>query len=145
MLSELYERLPEVGDLQKPKLVFFFDEAHLLFRDMPKVLLEKIEQIIRLVRSKGVGVYFISQSPLDIPELVLGQLGNRVQHALRAFTPRDQRSIRAVAENFRANPRFNTANALMSLGTGEALVSMLQPEVVQPWLKRSLYALHRAI
>jgi DNA helicase HerA-like ATPase len=128
MLSDLYERLPECGDLEKPKLVFFFDEAHLLFQDMPKVLLQKVEQIVRLIRSKGVGVYFISQSPLDIPELILGQLGNRVQHALRAFTPKDQRAIRAVGDTFRTNPGFDTAKALIGLGTGEALVSMLEAD-----------------
>src|SRR5918996_5315115 len=104
LLSELFERLPEVGDPEKPKLAFFFDEAHLLFTDAPKVLLEKIEQVVRLIRSKGVGVYFVTQNPLDVPDVVLGQLGNRVQHALRAFTPRDQKAVRAAAETFRANP-----------------------------------------
>jgi DNA helicase HerA-like ATPase len=125
MLSELYERLPEVGDLEKPKLVFFFDEAHLLFTDAPPVLLQKIEQVIRLVRSKGVGVYFVTQNPLDIPDIVLGQLGNRVQHALRAFTPRDQKAVKAAAETFRSNPKLNVEKAISELGVGEALVSML--------------------
>lgn len=135
MLSELFENLPEVGDLPKPKLVFFFDEAHLLFDDVPAALLEKIEQVIRLVRSKGVGIYFITQNPQDIPDNVLGQLGNRIQHALRAFTPRDQKAIRAAAETFRANPRLNTEEAITQLGVGEALVSLLdergQPTVVE--------------
>ena len=125
MLSELYEHLPEVGDLEKPKLVFFFDEAHLLFSDAPSVLLQKIEQVIRLVRSKGVGVYFVTQNPLDIPDIVLGQLGNRVQHALRAFTPRDQKAVRAAAETFRSNPKLNVEKTIGELGVGEALVSML--------------------
>ena len=107
MLSELFEQLPEVGDLDKPKLVFFFDEAHLLFDDAPKALLEKIEQVVRLIRSKGVGVYFVTQNPLDIPDTVLGQLGNRVQHALRAFTPRDQKAVKAAAETMRANPKLD--------------------------------------
>jgi len=125
LLAELFENLPEVGDREKPKLVFFFDEAHLLFDEAPKALLEKIEQVVRLIRSKGVGVYFVSQSPLDIPEAVLGQLGNRVQHALRAFTPKDQKAVRAAAETFRANPRLKVAEAITELGVGEALVSML--------------------
>lgn len=125
LLSELYETLPEVGDPEKPKLVFFFDEAHLLFDDAPKVLLDKIEQVIRLIRSKGVGVYFASQNPLDVPDIVLGQLGNRVQHALRAFTPRDQKAVRAAAETFRVNPKVNVETAITELGVGEALVSML--------------------
>lgn len=135
LLSELFERLPEVGDLPKPKLVFFFDEAHLLFNDIPPALLEKIEQVIRLVRSKGVGVYFISQNPRDIPDNILGQLGNRVQHALRAFTPRDQKAVNAAAETFRPNPKLNTAAVLTELAVGEALVSLLdekgQPTIVQ--------------
>ncbi|MBL9126619.1 MAG: DUF853 family protein [Verrucomicrobiales bacterium] len=135
LLSELFENLPEVGDLPKPKLVFFFDEAHLLFEDMPPALLEKIEQVVRLVRSKGVGVYFVTQNPQDIPDAVLGQLGNRIQHALRAFTPKDQKAIRAAAETFRPNPRLDTAAVLTELGVGEALVSFLdekgQPGVVQ--------------
>jgi hypothetical protein len=125
LLSELFERLPEVGDPEKPKLAFFFDEAHLLFNDAPDALLDKIEQVVRLVRSKGVGVYFVSQNPLDIPEKVLGQLGNRVQHALRAFTPRDQKAVAAAAETFRANPALDVATAITELAVGEALVSFL--------------------
>lgn len=125
LLSDLYERLPEIGDPEKPKLVFFFDEAHLLFTDAPKPLLQKIEQVVRLVRSKGVGVYFVTQNPLDIPDTVLGQLGNRVQHALRAYTPRDQKAVQAAATTFRANPALDTAAAIMELGVGEALVSFL--------------------
>ena len=125
LLSELYERLPEVGDRDKPKLVFFFDEAHLLFTDAPKPLLDKIEQVVRLIRSKGVGVYFVTQNPLDVPETVLGQLGNRVQHALRAFTPRDQKAVKAAAETMRANPKIDTEKAITELAVGEALVSFL--------------------
>jgi uncharacterized protein len=125
MLSELYENLPEAGDLDKPKLVFFFDEAHLLFNDAPKALMQKIEQVIRLIRSKAVGVYFVSQNPLDIPDIVLGQLGNRVQHALRAYTPRDQKAVKAAAETFRVNPKVDVATAITELGVGEALVSFL--------------------
>ena len=125
LLSELYENLPEVGDVEKPKLVFFFDEAHLLFNDAPKVLLEKIEQVVRLIRSKGVGVYFVSQNPLDIPDMVLGQLGNRVQHALRAFTPRDQKAVRAAAQTFRVNPDIDIETVITELGVGEALISFL--------------------
>ncbi len=125
MLSELFEQLPEVGDPEKPKLVFFFDEAHLLFNDTPQALLEKIEQVVRLIRSKGVGVYFITQNPLDIPEAVLGQLGNRVQHALRAFTPRDQKAVKTAAETMRANPAFDAVQAITELGVGEALISFL--------------------
>jgi len=125
LLSELFEQLPEVGDPEKPKLVFFFDEAHLLFRDAPKPLLEKVEQVVRLIRSKGVGIYFITQNPADIPDSVLAQLGNRVQHALRAYTPSDQRGLKAACESFRVNPAFNTAEAIQALGTGEALVSVL--------------------
>jgi len=125
LLSELFERLPEVGDPEKPKLVFFFDEAHLLFNDAPNVLLEKIEQVIRLVRSKGVGVYFVTQSPLDVPDVVLGQLGNRVQHALRAFTPRDQKAVKAAAQTFRPNKKIDVEKAITELGVGEALVSFL--------------------
>ena len=128
LLSELFERLPEVGDPEKPKLVFFFDEAHLLFADIEKALAEKIEQVVRLIRSKGVGVYFISQNPLDIPDIVLGQLGNRVQHALRAFTPRDQKAVQAAAQTFRQNSKLNVETALTELGVGEALVSMLDAE-----------------
>ncbi|MBQ3207103.1 MAG: DUF853 family protein [Bacteroidales bacterium] len=135
LLSELYARLPEVGDMDLPKLVFFFDEAHMLFEDTSKALVEKIEQVVRLIRSKGVGVYFVTQSPTDIPEDILGQLGNRVQHALRAFTPKDQKAVKTAAETFRANPAFKTADAIMELGTGEALVSFLDekgaPSVVE--------------
>ena len=135
LLSELYTTLPEVGDLDLPKLVFFFDEAHMLFDDTPKALTDKIEQVVRLIRSKGVGVYFVTQSPTDIPESILGQLGNRVQHALRAFTPKDQKAVRVAAETFRANPAFDTSETIMNLGTGEALVSFLEaggsPGVVQ--------------
>ena len=126
LLSELFEQLPEVGDLPKPKLCFFFDEAHLLFTDAPKALLDKIEQVVRLVRSKGVGVYFVTQNPLDVPDKVLAQLGNRVQHALRAFTPRDQKAVKAAAETFRPNPKLDTAKVIMELGKGEALVSFLE-------------------
>ena len=125
MLSDLYERLPEVGDPEKPKFAFFFDEAHLLFADAPKVLLERIELVVRLVRSKGVGVYFVTQNPIDVPDTVLAQLGNRVQHALRAFTPRDQKAVKATAETMRANPQLNIETAITELGTGEALVSFL--------------------
>ncbi len=137
MLSELYERLPEVGDLEKPKLVFFFDEAHLLFTDAPSVLLQKIEQVIRLVRSKGVGVYFVTQNPLDIPDIVLGQLGNRVQHALRAFTPRDQKAVRAAAETFRPNPKLDVEKTIGELGVGEALVSMLDAKGTPGMVERA--------
>lgn len=126
MLSELFEELPEAGDLPKPKLVFFFDEAHLLFNDAPKALMDKIEQVVRLIRSKGVGVYFVTQNPVDVPDRVLGQLGNRVQHALRAFTPRDQKAVAAAAQTFRPNPKLDTAKVIMELGKGEALVSFLE-------------------
>ena len=126
MLSELFQVLPEVGDPDKPKLVFFFDEAHLLFDDAPKALMDKIEQVVRLIRSKGVGVYFVTQNPIDVPDKVLAQLGNRVQHALRAFTPRDQKAVRAAAETFRANPALDTATVITQLGKGEALVSFLE-------------------
>jgi DNA helicase HerA-like ATPase len=126
MLSELFEELPEVGDLPKPKLVFFFDEAHLLFNDAPKALMDKIEQVVRLIRSKGVGVYFVTQNPIDVPDKVLGQMGNRVQHALRAFTPRDQKAVAAAAQTFRPNPKLETAQVIMELGKGEALVSFLE-------------------
>src|SRR5438309_8612415 len=126
LLSELFEELPEVGDQPKPKLCFFFDEAHLLFNEAPKALLDKIEQVVRLIRSKGVGVYFVTQNPLDVPDKVLTQLGNRVQHALRAFTPRDQKAVRAAAETFRPNPALDTAHVIMELGKGEALVSFLE-------------------
>jgi uncharacterized protein len=135
LLSELYERLSEVGDRAVPKLVFFFDEAHLLFTDAPKYLLDKIEQVVRLIRSKSVGVYFVTQNPLDVPDTVLGQLGNRVQHALRAFTPRDQKAVKAAAGTMRANPRLDTEKAITELGVGEALVSFLdekgRPNVVE--------------
>jgi hypothetical protein len=124
-MAELFERLPEVGDPDKPRLIFFFDEAHLLFTDAPAVLLEKIEQVVRLIRSKGVGIYFVTQNPLDIPDIVLGQLGHRVQHALRAFTPRDQKAVRAAAETFRQNPKVKVETAITELGVGEALVSFL--------------------
>ncbi|MGX4805870.1 helicase HerA-like domain-containing protein [Bradyrhizobium guangdongense] len=126
MLSELFEELPEAGDLPKPKLVFFFDEAHLLFNDSPKALMDKIEQVVRLIRSKGVGVYFVTQNPIDVPDRVLGQMGNRVQHALRAFTPRDQKAVAAAAQTFRPNPKLDTAKVIMELGKGEALVSFLE-------------------
>ncbi|GLR86833.1 helicase HerA-like domain-containing protein [Bradyrhizobium iriomotense] len=126
MLSELFEELPEAGDLPKPKLVFFFDEAHLLFNDAPKALMDKIEQVVRLIRSKGVGVYFVTQNPIDVPDRVLGQLGNRVQHALRAFTPRDQKAVAAAAQTFRPNPKLDTTKVIMELGKGEALVSFLE-------------------
>src|SRR6195952_4463137 len=126
MLSELFEELPEAGDPPKPKLVFFFDEAHLLFNDAPKALMDKIEQVVRLIRSKGVGVYFVTQNPVDVPDKVLAQLGNRVQHALRAFTPRDQKAVAAAAQTFRPNPKLDTATVIMELGKGEALVSFLE-------------------
>jgi DNA helicase HerA-like ATPase len=125
-LSELFEQMPEVGDLDKPKLVFFFDEAHLLFGDAPKPLLDRIEQVVRLIRSKGVGVFFVTQNPIDVPDKVLGQLGNRVQHALRAFTPRDQKAVAAAAQTFRPNPELNTAQVITELAKGEALVSFLE-------------------
>ncbi len=135
LLAELFEQLPEAGDLDKPKLVFFFDEAHLLFDEAPPALLDKVEQVVRLIRSKGVGVWFVTQNPLDVPEAVLGQLGNRVQHALRAFTPRDQKAVKSVAETLRANPAFDAATAITELGVGEALVSFLdehgRPTVVE--------------
>jgi DNA helicase HerA-like ATPase len=140
LLSELFEQLPEVGDLDKPKLVFFFDEAHLLFNDAPKALLERIELVVRLVRSKGVGVYFVTQNPLDIPDTVLGQLGNRVQHALRAFTPRDQKAVKSAAETMRANPRLDIATAITELGVGEALVSFLD-EKGRPCITERVYVL----
>ena len=126
MLSELFEELPEAGDPPKPKLVFFFDEAHLLFNDAPKALMDKIEQVVRLIRSKGIGVYFVTQNPVDVPDKVLGQLGNRLQHALRAFTPRDQKAVVAAAQTFRPNPKLDTAQVIMELGKGEALVSFLE-------------------
>jgi len=125
LLAELYERLPEIGDPEKPKLVFFFDEAHLLFTDAPKALLDRIEQVVRLVRSKGVGVFFVTQNPLDVPDVVLGQLGNRIQHALRAYTPRDQKAVKTAAQTMRANPAIDTEKAITELGVGEALISFL--------------------
>jgi uncharacterized protein len=140
MLTELFAHLPEVGDLDAPKLVFFFDEAHLLFTDAPKNLLTAIEQVVRLIRSKGVGVYFVTQNPLDVPDTVLGQLGNRIQHALRAFTPRDQKAVRAAAETFRQNKDFDTAEAIMQLGVGEALVSMLDAKGTPEMVDRALIA-----
>ena len=138
LLSELFEELPEVGDPEKPKLVFFFDEAHLLFNEAPKALLEKIEQVVRLVRSKGVGVYFVTQNPLDVPDKVLAQLGNRVQHALRAFTPRDQKAVQTAASTFRPNPKLNTAQVIMELGKGEALVSFLDPKGAPTMVERCM-------
>jgi DNA helicase HerA-like ATPase len=138
MLSELFEKLPEVGDPEKPKLVFFFDEAHLLFDNAPEALQDKIEQVVRLIRSKGVGIYFISQNPLDINDKVLGQLGNRVQHALRAFTPKDQKAVRAAAETFRANPELNVSDAILELGVGEALVSFLDEKGTPNIVERAL-------
>ncbi|MDD4799757.1 MAG: helicase HerA-like domain-containing protein [Proteiniphilum sp.] len=137
LLDDLYETLPEVGDLEKPKLVFFFDEAHLLFNDMPSSLLDKVEQIVRLIRSKGVGIYFCTQNPADIPESVLGQLGNRVQHALRAYTPNDQKAVRVAANTFRANPAFSTEEAITQLNTGEALVSFLNEKGAPQMVERA--------
>jgi hypothetical protein len=135
LLSELFEQLPEVGDLPKPKLVFFFDEAHLLFKDTSPALVEKVEQVVRLIRSKGVGIYFVTQNPLDIPDTILGQLGNRVQHALRAFTPRDQKAVKTAAQTLRANPAFDVEAAITELGVGEALISLLdekgRPTIVE--------------
>ncbi len=138
MLSELFERLPEVGDLDKPKLVFFFDEAHLLFTDLPKEIEDKIEQVVRLIRSKGVGVYFITQNPIDIPERILGQLGNRVQHALRAFSPRDQKAVQSAAETFRQNPKLDVAETITELAVGEALVSLLDETGTPGIVERAL-------
>jgi hypothetical protein len=138
MLSELFEELPEAGDPPKPKLVFFFDEAHLLFNDAPKALMDKIEQVVRLIRSKGVGVYFVTQNPIDVPDRVLGQLGNRVQHALRAFTPRDQKAVQAAAQTFRPNPKLDTAKVIMELGKGEALVSFLEGNGTPAMVDRAL-------
>ncbi len=138
LLSELFDELPEIGDPEKPKLVFFFDEAHLLFNDAPKALLEKIELVVRLVRSKGVGVYFVSQNPLDVPDIVLAQIGNRIQHALRAFTPRDTKAVKAAADTFRVNPDFSTFEVITQLGTGEALVSTLEEKGVPSIVQRTL-------
>ncbi len=137
LLSDLYARLPEVGDMELPKLVFFFDEAHMLFDDTSKALVDKIEQVVRLIRSKGVGVYFVTQSPTDIPEAILGQLGNRIQHALRAFTPKDQKAVRTAADTFRANPAFKTDEAIMNLETGEALVSFLDEKGAPSMVERA--------
>ena len=140
LMSELFENLPEVGDLDKPRMVFFFDEAHLLFDDAPDVLVDKVEQVVKLIRSKGVGIYFVTQNPLDIPDAVLGQLGNRIQHALRAFTPRDQKAVRAAADTFRTNPELDTKETITNMGVGEALVSVLEedgiPGIVQHTLIR---------
>ncbi|RPI79952.1 MAG: DUF853 family protein [Desulfobacteraceae bacterium] len=136
LLSEWFENLPEVGDLEKPKMVFFFDEAHLLFNDAPKILTDKIEQLVRLIRSKGVGIYFVTQNPLDLPETVLGQLGNRVQHALRAFTPKDQKAVKTAAQTFRPNPKFQVESAITELGVGEALVSVLDEKGVPTPVER---------
>ncbi|WP_410001650.1 helicase HerA-like domain-containing protein [Sphingosinicella rhizophila] len=138
LLSELFEELPEVGDLPKPKLVFFFDEAHLLFDEAPKALLEAVEQVVRLIRSKGVGIYFVTQNPIDIPEEIAGQLGNRIQHALRAFTPKDQRAIKAAAETFRINPKLDVATAITELRVGEALVSLLQEDGAPSPVERTM-------
>src|ERR1700753_3900428 len=138
MLSELFEQLPEAGDPPQPKLVFFFDEAHLLFNDAPKALMDKIEQVVRLIRSKGVGVYFVTQNPIDVPDKVLAQLGNRVQHALRAFTPRDQKAVAAAAQTFRPNPKLDTAQVIMELGKGEALVSFLEGNGTPAMVERVL-------
>ena len=137
MLSEIYDMLPEAGDLEKPKLAFFFDEAHLLFDDAPKALVDKVEQVVRLIRSKGVSVWFITQNPTDIPDSVLGQIGNRVQHALRAYTPKDQKALKAAASSFRENPDFDTAESIQSLGTGEALVSVLDENGVPTIVERA--------
>ena len=140
LLSELFERLPELGDVDKPKLVFFFDEAHLLFGDLPAAMQEKVEQVVRLIRSKGVGIYFVSQNPLDIPDKVLGQLGNRFQHALRAFTPRDQKAVKAAAETFRANPKLDVEKAISELAVGEALVSLLDKKGTPGIVERAFIA-----
>lgn len=138
LLSELFEDLPEVGDPEKPRLVFFFDEAHLLFKNAPRALLSQVEQVVRLVRSKGVGVFFVTQNPLDVPETVLGQLGNRIQHAMRAYTPREQKAIRAAAQTFRSNPRLDTEQAFTQMGVGEALISTLQAKGVPGMVDRTL-------
>ena len=137
LLSELFEELPEVGDPDKPKLVFFFDEAHLLFDDAPKALIDKVEQVARLIRSKGVGVYFITQNPADVPEDILGQLGNRIQHALRAFTARDRKNLKLAAETYRENPRFDTEDAIREVGVGEAVTSMLMKKGVPGIVERT--------
>ena len=147
LMSELFEVLPEIGDPEKPRMVFFFDEAHLLFNDAPKPLLEKIEQVVRLIRSKGVGIYFVTQNPLDVPDTVLGQMGNRVQHALRAFTPRDQKAVKAAADTFRPNPEFSAAEVITQLSVGEALVSTLMekgiPSIVAAHAGPSAVVAHR--
>ena len=140
LMSELFEKLPEVGDLEKPKLVFFFDEAHLLFTDLPPVLASRIEQVVRLIRSKGVGVFFVTQNPIDVPDVILSQLGNRVQHALRAFSPRDQKAVRAAAQTFRANPKVNVEEAITQLGVGEALVSFLDEKGTPGVVERAMVA-----
>lgn len=138
LMSELFEELPEVGDPERPRLVFFFDEAHLLFDEAPKILVDRVEQVVRLIRSKGVGVYFVSQSPLDVPDTVLAQLGNRVQHALRAYTPREQKAVKTAADTFRPNPDFNCAEEITKLGVGEALVSTLEAKAVPSMVQRTL-------
>ncbi len=138
LMSELFEALPEAGDPDKPRLVFFFDEAHLLFDGAPKPLVDKVEQVVKLIRSKGVGIYFITQNPLDIPESVLAQLGNRVQHALRAYTPREQQAVKVAADTFRPNPAFNTAEVISQLGIGEALVSVLEDKGIPSMVGRTL-------
>ena len=138
LMSELFEKLPEVGDPEKPKLVFFFDEAHLLFNDLPGVLQTRIEQVVRLIRSKGVGVFFVTQNPIDVPETVLGQLGNRVQHALRAFSPRDQKAVKAAAQTFRANPKLDVEEVITQLGVGEALVSLLDEKGIPGVVDRAM-------
>jgi DNA helicase HerA-like ATPase len=140
LLSELFEKLPEVGDPEKPKLVFFFDEAHLLFNDLPAVLQSKIEQVVRLIRSKGVGVFFVTQNPIDVPETVLGQLGNRVQHALRAFSPRDQKAVKAAAQTFRSNPKLNVEEVITQMGVGEALISFLDAKGIPGMVERAMIA-----
>jgi DNA helicase HerA-like ATPase len=137
-MSELFEKLPEVGDPEKPKLVFFFDEAHLLFNDLPSVLQSRIEQVVRLIRSKGVGVFFVTQNPIDVPDTVLGQLGNRVQHALRAFSPRDQKAVKAAAQTFRANPKLDVEQVITQLGVGEALVSFLDEKGIPDVVDRAM-------
>jgi hypothetical protein len=138
LLSELFEKLPEVGDLDKPKLVFFFDEAHLLFTDLPQSIEEKIEQVVRLIRSKGVGVYFVTQNPTDVPEVILSQLGNRVQHALRAFTPNDQKAVHSAANTFRANPKLSVEEVITQLAVGEALISFLDEQGSPNMVERAL-------
>jgi DNA helicase HerA-like ATPase len=137
MLSELYETMPEAGDLEKPKMVFFFDEAHLIFKDAPRSLLDKVEQIVRLIRSKGIGIYFITQLPSDIPDSVLSQLGNKLQHALRAYTPKDQKALKVAAQSFRPNPKLDAEAALSELGTGEVLVSLLDEEGIPGIVQRA--------